>query len=118
VDRQSLGQLEVSGQVTERVSEPPATELEQAVAAIWTKRLGLAQVGRHDNFFVLGGHSLLATQVVTQIQTELQVTLPLRIVFDHPRIAELAAQIEARQMASRLQQSPAGSGADELDILL
>jgi amino acid adenylation domain-containing protein len=118
VDQQSLGQLEISGQVTERVSEPPATELEQAVAAIWAKRLGLAQVGRHDNFFVLGGHSLLATQVVTQIQTELQVMLPLKIVFDHPTIAGLADQIKARQMASMLQQSPADSKADELDILL
>ncbi len=118
MDRQSLAQLDVSEQVIDRVSEPPVTELEQAVADILAKRLGLVRVGRRDNFFVLGGHSLLATQVVTQIQTELEVALPLRIVFGHPTVAELAIQIEARQMASRLQESPSGSSADELDILL
>lgn len=96
VDRQVLAQMEVAAPVNAGVSEPPVTALEQALAAIWSRQLGVKPVGRHDNFFVLGGHSLLVTQVITQIQSELQVVLPLRTVFDHPTVAELAQQIEAQ----------------------
>jgi amino acid adenylation domain-containing protein len=119
VDRQSLAQLEVSRLENRQVSKPPANELEQTIAKIWAKLLSLKQVGRHDNFFVLGGHSLLATLFVTQIQAELQVSLPLNIIFDHPTVAELAQQIEARRIASRfLQPADINDSADELDILL
>jgi hypothetical protein len=46
----------------------PANATELAIAAIWARLLGVAQVGRHDNFFNLGGHSLLALRAVLEIQ--------------------------------------------------
>lgn len=119
VDRQSLAHLETSGVANRQVSAPPANELEQAIADIWARLLELEQVGRHDNFFVLGGHSLLATLFVTQIQAELQISLPLNVIFESPTVAEIALQIEARRMAACFQQRTGDHGGeDELDILL
>ena len=35
--------------------EPPQTDIEEAVAAIWAEALGVNQVGRNEIFFDLGG---------------------------------------------------------------
>ncbi|MGC2697289.1 MAG: SDR family NAD(P)-dependent oxidoreductase, partial [Candidatus Angelobacter sp.] len=39
---------------------PPSDDLENAIAVIWQRILGIERIGRNDNFFDLGGHSLLA----------------------------------------------------------
>ncbi|BEM88063.1 hypothetical protein SME46J_25330 [Serratia marcescens] len=46
---------------------PPATELEQRLAAIWQQLLGIERVGTTTNFFDLGGHSLLLVQMQQHI---------------------------------------------------
>jgi len=78
-------------------SEPfvaPETQIEMALAKIWTDILGIKSIGIHDNFFALGGHSLLGARVISRIQDLLDVVLPLRTIFDAPTIAELAVSIE------------------------
>jgi len=42
-----------------RAYEPPQSELEVMLAAVWTDVLNVDRVGRHDDFFELGGHSLI-----------------------------------------------------------
>ncbi|MEM8529467.1 MAG: non-ribosomal peptide synthase/polyketide synthase [Chloroflexota bacterium] len=75
----------------------PRTPLETQIAAIWTTVLGQKRLGVHDDFFASGGHSLLATQVVSRVRTILKIDLPVRTLFDHPTIAELAAVIAQAQ---------------------
>ena len=53
--------------------------------------MGLEKVGIHDNFFELGGHSLLGTQVLSRLQHQFELKLPLRAVFEAPTVAELEA---------------------------
>ncbi|MFJ2986213.1 MULTISPECIES: condensation domain-containing protein, partial [unclassified Pseudomonas] len=63
--------------------QAPVTELERKVAAIWAQVLHLEQVGMADHFFDLGGHSLLATQVVSRVAQELDLEVPLALMFEH-----------------------------------
>ena len=72
---------------------PPTNDVEAAVCQIWQDVLGLPQVGIQDNFFDLGGHSLKATQVISRVTKDLQITIPLRELFNFPTVAAFAAQI-------------------------
>jgi hypothetical protein len=51
-------------------------------------------VGTNDSFFEVGGDSLLGTQLVSRVQEEFDVLLPLRAIFERQTIAEQAALIE------------------------
>src|SRR6185436_3993750 len=61
----------------------------QMLAAIWEELLQ-RPVSSLDDFFELGGHSLLATQLIVRIRSVFGVDLPLRAVFDHSQLDELA----------------------------
>jgi amino acid adenylation domain-containing protein len=77
---------------------PPQTPTEEAIAAIITSVLDIAQIGIYDNFFELGGHSLLATQVISRLRQTLSVELPMQAIFTNPNIAELAELVVAKQL--------------------
>ncbi|OAB58114.1 hypothetical protein AY600_04795 [Phormidium willei BDU 130791] len=87
----------------------PRNDLEQQLAELWANLLQSPLPSIHDNFFELGGHSLLATQLIAQIRDRLQVDIPLRLLFDHPTLAEFASQIE-RQTQQGVSPSTPGPG--------
>ena len=82
------------------------TPIEEIVADIWARVLGLEKVGVNDNFFALGGHSLLATQVMSRLHDAFQVDLPLRALFEHATVAGLAETIEDAQLREEGLQAP------------
>jgi acyl carrier protein len=71
----------------------PRDEVEETLARVWRELVGVEQVGVHDSFFEIGGHSLLAARVVSAAREALDVELPLRELFEHPTIAELAIAV-------------------------
>lgn len=75
----------------------PSSTTETLVAAAWQHVLGVGAVGAHDNFFGLGGHSLLMLQVVARLRQDFGMDVPVRAVFDHPSVSELAAFIDERR---------------------
>ncbi|MFE1408604.1 amino acid adenylation domain-containing protein, partial [Streptomyces sp. NPDC058770] len=78
----------------------PRTATEESLAALWSEVLGVERVGVDDDFFALGGHSLLATRVVSRVRERLGVPLAVRDLFDTPRLADLAATVEAATSAA------------------
>ncbi|HSK75700.1 MAG TPA: non-ribosomal peptide synthase/polyketide synthase [Thermoanaerobaculia bacterium] len=72
----------------------PRTPVEDLVAEIWAEVLGVASVGREEDFFALGGHSLLAVRVLSRAGKAFGVELPLRELFGAPTVAGMAAAVE------------------------
>ncbi|MGA9871438.1 MAG: amino acid adenylation domain-containing protein [Rhodococcus sp. (in: high G+C Gram-positive bacteria)] len=72
----------------------PATGTERIVAGVFADLLGLARVGRDDDFFALGGNSLIATQVTARIGALVDAQVPVRTLFDATTVAGLAARVE------------------------
>ncbi|WP_430113425.1 amino acid adenylation domain-containing protein, partial [Paenibacillus sp. B1-35] len=71
----------------------PRNRTESQLVKIWEEVLGYSGIGVLDNFFELGGHSLRATNLVSKIQKEMNVELPLRDVFRYSTIEEMALAI-------------------------
>ena len=72
----------------------PRTDTEQGVANVVASLLGLQQVGLNDNFFYLGGNSLFGTQLIGRLRDRFDVEVSLLRLFDHPTVAELAAEVD------------------------
>ncbi|MEV4512406.1 amino acid adenylation domain-containing protein [Dactylosporangium sp. NPDC049525] len=75
---------------------PPRTDAEQLIADVWADVLGLDGIGADDDFFELGGHSLLAVRVAARLRAITDLDLPIRLLFTHRRLADLAATVEQR----------------------
>ncbi|MEH1781195.1 MAG: amino acid adenylation domain-containing protein [Nostoc sp.] len=108
LDRRRLRAPDSSLREVEDKFVAPSTPTEEVVAAIWIEVLGLQQVGINDNFFELGGHSLLATQIISRLREAFSIELPLRHIFETPKIASLSKAIETARSAESQAQSDSG----------
>ncbi len=90
VDHEALPLPSAAGSDVSSAYSGPQTAIEQTLHDVWSRVLGIRQIGRDDNFFDLGGDSILGIQIAAGGQ---QAGLNLRPshVFQHQTIAELAA---------------------------
>ncbi len=95
-DRRALPPPDASAADAEPVA--PRGVVEELLAEMWREVLRLDVVGVFDDFFALGGHSLLATRVIARIREEMGEDVPLRVMFDTPTIAGMAAYLQERLM--------------------
>jgi acyl transferase domain-containing protein len=98
------------------VTEPPETDTERRLAAIWSELIGVSAIGRRDDFFELGGHSLLATRVLARINVMFGVRLALRDVFRAPTLQLLAARISEAAAEAAASVSETADGREEILI--
>lgn len=73
----------------------PRTEMEKAIAQVWSEVLGVERVGAHDNFFDIGGHSLLSVRVITKLDKKIGVRLDQAIMVLQT-LEQIAARCERR----------------------
>ena len=71
----------------------PRTPSQEILAQIWTKVLGVKEVGIHDSIFELGGDSLLIFRIIT-LANQAGLHLTARHVFQLRTISTICAQLE------------------------
>ncbi len=71
----------------------PSTVVEEVLADIYVKVLGVKRVGVDDSFFNLGGDSLSAMRLIAAVNTGLNTRLSVRALFEAPTVAQLAVLI-------------------------
>lgn len=81
----------------------PAGDVEQTIAAIFKRILGIDSIGANDNFFELGGHSLLAVQAHRELKQTVSSLLSITDLYRNPTVAGLSGQVlgggrEAKQL--------------------
>ncbi len=89
------------GRPEEHIYIAPRNETEERIAAIWSQVLHVP-VGANDDFFALGGHSLLAAQVISRLRQAFDVEIPLKAMFESPKLESLAARIQAAKRGSEI----------------
>ncbi|MDQ1352181.1 MAG: hypothetical protein QG657_2487 [Acidobacteriota bacterium] len=81
------------------VYTPPRDEIERKLVTTWTAVLGEPPAGRpgigiDDNFFKLGGHSIKAAKLVLKIHKQMNIKVPVNVLFENPTIRGLAGYIK------------------------
>jgi len=76
----------------EATLEPPETELEESIAAVWREVLG-TEVGIHRNFFEAGGTSFALMSVRARLQQVLKRPVATVGLFENPTIHQLARHL-------------------------
>ena len=73
-----------------------ADRLQEQVAAIWARALGVKNVTPDDNFFALGGHSLLGVKMIAEIQakTGMEEELKLSDLLEYPTLGAFTSHLE------------------------
>lgn len=74
--------------------EASENETEEKLVKIWGEILKIEKLSVTDNFFEIGGHSLRAIMLVSKIEKQLGVIIPLNIIFDKPTIKDIARYID------------------------
>ncbi|MFV2086255.1 SDR family NAD(P)-dependent oxidoreductase [Micromonospora sp. LOL_021] len=78
----------------------PRNGIEQRIAAIWQKAMGIEPIGVLDNFFELGGDSVLANQILVDTNHALGVRIRPDGAFGDFTIANHAVLAEAAMLAA------------------
>jgi acyl carrier protein len=105
VDKKALLEMAAS-RVLQRESAVEMTGTESRLAALWAKLLGIdcVKIGPATSLFDFGGHSLLLVKLANEIGAELEVKIPLRILFEARNLRDVARAIDVETILQLVEQ--------------
>ncbi len=90
IDRRALPPLPKNQRTELDADALPQNSIEKKLAYIWESILGVAPIGRRDDFFDLGGTSLKMVEVGAAIEEYFNLALPSSTLIAHSTIEKLA----------------------------
>jgi amino acid adenylation domain-containing protein len=116
VDIKAL-QAEGAGDGAGGIYTAPRDHLESRLVELWSQTVEVEEgrIGIDTNFFDLGGHSLRATILIAKIVREMNVRVPLSVLFKTPHIRGLAEYI--RRSTPRKQEAVEAVEKKEYHVL-
>jgi amino acid adenylation domain-containing protein len=81
---------------------PPKTDTERRLVSIWSEVLNIdeSKISSIDNFFESGGHSLNATIIISKVQKEFNIKIPIIDVFEYPTVSGFAKNLEDKNKST------------------
>ncbi|MYW18130.1 hypothetical protein GT039_21715, partial [Streptomyces sp. SID2955] len=107
LDRRALPAPGPDGFAADGTRTPPRTPAERLVAAAWTDVLDTGEIGADDDFFALGGDSILAVRVTSRLRAAFGPDVSPRLLFTHPTLSDLAAELGEPRTGSTADTIPA-----------
>jgi len=86
------------------VAQSRYNKSQATVREIWSRLLGVQNIGLQDDFFDLGGDSLIAVDVMIKLEIETGKKLPLNSLFLNSRLEAFAALFADQQQADEAEQ--------------
>lgn len=77
----------------------PTTDVELAVARVWSTMLGIEPISLDDNFFALGGHSLMAVRLAFRLREQFGVDFGFPDLLANPTIRLTSREIHLKQLS-------------------
>lgn len=99
VDKRALPEVQTGGELGREDYAAPTDELEQQLAMVWSRVLGIPQIGIDDHFLELGGDSIKVMQLIHQLK-DIGFQLRYDQLFLHPTIRQLKRLFANEQQAS------------------
>lgn len=93
VDRAALARLADERPAPAPRSPTPASPAEARLLLAWQSVFPGQSITRDSDFFELGGDSLQAMRLMADLENHYNRRLPLALLFDHPRLKDLARQL-------------------------
>ena len=107
INKKALPAPQGIGIVTGVAYVAPRNSDEERLVEAWSELLekDKATIGIHDNFFELGGQSLSAIRLMGIISKELNLKIPLSLIFENPTIYEFMGWLNMYQDTLRTERS-------------
>ncbi|UCH96113.1 MAG: non-ribosomal peptide synthetase, partial [Candidatus Aminicenantes bacterium] len=74
----------------------PGNEMEEIIASIWQKELGLEKIGVNDNFFDLGGNSMNVVRFINRLNEMFKKSLPVVSMFKYRTIRTFSHYLDEK----------------------
>ncbi len=94
VDRKLIRRNSLSRIDSNYVYTAPQNEIEILITRIWEEILEIKKISTAASFISIGGDSLAALRITTQLQEQLEISIPLDKVFEFPTIKQYSVFIE------------------------
>jgi acyl carrier protein len=95
----------------------PRNETERLICEIWGEVLGIDKIGVNDNFRDVGGQSLLAIRIISRVEKEAGVRIPVRYMFDAPTVASISGYVETARFVKRGKSRVASDEVGEREVI-